>query len=308
MAAVTAPDAPSVPIAGARASVLTTRRSLVLALSTLTMFVEIADIIGAIPPISIGGLDLSASLIPALALGLVCGSRLLGRSTLRRAAAGFWIAVGVLLPTLALLFVQQGRAELVPALILAALNEELVYRLAIPAVLAAVLRVGNVRPNTARIAGLTGAGLWFVLLPGHVEQMDSFGTFVPYVAFAALSAVIVYRSGSILPMAIGHAISNLLTVLMWQEAVPADARSIGLACVLALLVLAYGRPSRIAHSDDGGLVDIKTGLPVAAIDLRDGQPALVELTDGRLLPVHKKMVRPTDVPVQSSPESPERAS
>jgi hypothetical protein len=288
--------------AGHKATVLTSRRSLVLALSGLTALVEIADIIGALPSIPIGGLQLSASLLPALALALACGSRLLGRSTIRKAAAGFWLSVGVLLPALAFAYAREGRIELFPALVLAALNEELVYRLAIPAVIAAALRLGNVRPNPARIAGLAFAGLWFCLLPGHLEQVDSPAGMLPYLAFATLSAFIVYRSGSILPMAIGHAISNLLTVLMWREAVPADARSVGLACLLALLVLAYGRPSRITVGDDGGLVDIHTGLDVAAIDLRDGRSALVELSDGRVIPVHKNMVRPPAVPSRPSPE------
>jgi hypothetical protein len=291
--------------AGERATILASRRMLVLALSGLTALVEVADIMGAIPSIPIGGLNLSASLLPALALGLACGSRLLGRSTIRRAAIGFWVSCGVLLPALAFAYLREGRIELFPALVLAALNEELVYRLAIPAVVAAALRLGNVRPNAARIAGLAFAGLWFCLLPGHLDQVSSPAGLAPYIGFATLSAIIVYRSGSILPMAIGHAISNLLTVLMWREAVPADARSAGLACVLALLVLAYGRPSRITVGDGGGLIDTYTGLQVAAIDLRDGQPALVELTDGRIIPVHKGMVRP---PAVASRPSSERAS
>lgn len=58
-----------------------------------------------------------------------------------------------------------------------------------------------------------------------------------------MSAFIVYRSGSVLPMAVAHAISNLLTVLMWGEAVPGGARSAGLACILGLLVLATAAPA-----------------------------------------------------------------
>ena len=291
------PTAEAMAVAG-QAGLLTSRRTVVLALSGVTALTEAAGIAGIVPHIPIGGINISMSIIPALVLGLACGSRLLGRSSIRRAALGFWITCGILLPALAVAYLQQDRFELYPALILAALNEELVYRLAIPAVIAAALRLGDVRPNAARIAGLAGAGLWFVLLPGHVEQMHDAAGIVPYVSFAALAAFIVYRSGSILPLAIGHAISNLLTVLMWREAVPADARSLALATVLGLLVLAYGRPSRITVGDDGGLVDIHTGLPVAAIDLRDGQPALLELTDGRVLPVHNKlMVHPPKVPV-----------
>ena len=47
---------------------------------------------------------------------------------------------------------------------------------------------------------------------------------LPFIAFAALAAVIVHRSGSILPMAAGHAVSNLLTFLVWGDAVRSDAR------------------------------------------------------------------------------------
>lgn len=292
----------------ARASVLTTRRALVLALAGLTTLTELAFVLGVLPSVDLGEYSISVSIVPALALGLACGSRLLGRSTLRHAATGFWVAVGVLLPALAFLYWQEGRLDVVPALILAALNEELVYRLAIPAVIAAALRAGHVRPNAARIAGLSLAGLWFILLPGHLEQMRTALDVLPYVAFAVLSAFIVYRSGSILPMAIGHAVANLLTVLMWNDAVPADARTLGMASVLSLLVLAYGRPSRITHDDAGRLFDTQTGLSVAAIDLRDGQPALVELVDGRVLPVHRGMVVPRDVATRAVPTSPEGAS
>ena len=306
-AAATRPTAAEAPAAG-RDRWHVDRRQLVLALAGVTTFTEVLSIAGLVPDIEIGGLPLSMSLLPALALGLACGSRLLGRSTVRRAAVGFWVIAGGLLVALFAIYVFRREVALYWGLIFAALDEELVYRLAVPAVVAAALRMGNVRPNAARIAGLALGGLWWALLPGHIEQMDGPTGPLPYLAFAALGALIVYRSGSVLPMAIGHAISNLLTVLMWSAAMPADARSVGLASVLALLVLAYGRPARITHDDDGGLLDTRTGLTVTAIDLRDGQPALVELEDGRVLPVHRGMVRPASIPVVGDLPSPERAS
>ncbi|WP_421118193.1 type II CAAX prenyl endopeptidase Rce1 family protein [Aquihabitans daechungensis] len=291
IAPVPAIDAPA-----SRVEQLSNRRTLVLGLSGITMLVEVLSLAHLLPPLWIGGIGLSFSLLPAMALGLACGSRLLGRSGVRRAAIWFWTIAGMLFATLTVLCYRQGQLDLVPALSAAALDEELVYRLAIPAVVAAALRLGNVRPNAARIAGLVAGALWFCLLPGHVEQMTSPITVVPYVAFATLSAFIVYRSGSILPLALGHAVSNLLTFLMFGAAVTADARGLALASVLCLLVLAYGRPRRITVGDDGGLIDTQTGLAVAAIDLRDGQPALVELADGRYLPVHADMVLPPEVP------------
>ncbi len=288
---------PAIDVAPTRVDRISNRRTLVLGLSGITMIVEILGLAHLLPPLWIGGLGLSFSLLPATALALACGSRLLGRSAIRRAAVWFWSITGVLFAAITALCIREGRFDLVPALSAAAFDEELVYRLAIPAVIAAALRLGNVRPNTARIAGLLGAGIGFCLLPGHLDQVTSPVEFIPYVSFAALSGFIVYRSGSILPLAIGHAISNILTFLMFGAAVTADARGLGMASVLCLLVLAYGRPRRITVGDDGGLVDTQTGLAVTAIDLRDGQPALVELADGRYLPVHAGMVLPPEVPV-----------
>ncbi|CAN5524191.1 hypothetical protein BH10ACT1_BH10ACT1_07160 [soil metagenome] len=272
------------------------RRRLVLLMAAFTTAVEVASIAGAVPDIPFGSLDLPLSIIPALGLAVACGERLLGRSTARRAAIGYWVVIAMVLPVLAVLYVRQGRLPLWTSLIVASVSEELVYRLAIPAVIATLLRIGRVRADWARMASLAFAGLWFVLLPGHREQMHSVASAVPFVAFAALSALIVYRSGSVLPMAAGHAVINLLTVLVWSEAVAADARGMGLACVLGLLVLAYGRPKRITISDDGGLVDTRTGLIVTGIDLRDGHPTSVTLADGTRLRVTGALPHDTVVP------------
>src|SRR5688572_25337868 len=94
------------------AGVLTSRRSLVLALSGLTAATEVAFIAGWLPAIEMGGISISMSLIPALVLSVACGSRLLGRSGLRRAATGFWIFAAVVMPTLAILLIRSGQAAL----------------------------------------------------------------------------------------------------------------------------------------------------------------------------------------------------
>lgn len=261
------------------------RRRLILAMSAFTMIIEILAIAGLVPDVRIGSLELSLSIIPALGLAVACGERLLGRSTWRPAAIIYWVAVAGILPMLAVRYAQTGRFGLWAGLLAASVGEELVYRLAIPAVIALVLRAGNVRSDWARMGGLAFAGLWFVLLPGHRAQMDSLAAAVPFVAFALLSAVLVYRSGSVLPMAAGHAITNMLTVLVWRESVGADARSMGLACVLSLLVVAYGKPRRITVTPDGGLLDTRTGLDVTLIDLRDGHHASVTLSDGSTLDI-----------------------
>ena len=92
--------------------------------------------------------------------------------------------------------------------------------------------------------------------------MTSVGAFVSLFFFTLLASILVYRSGSLLPMALAHAVANLTTVLMWQDSLPQDLRSVVLASVLALLALAYGRPRRFTIDDERGLIDIQTGLPV----------------------------------------------
>ena len=275
------------------------RRRLVLTMALVTVLVEIAGIAGAIPPIWVGGIPIPVSFLPGMGLAAVCGERLLGRSTHRPAAVAYWTAITAVLLATGSIYLRYGHLDLWTGLVTASLNEELVYRLAVPAVVAFLLRMGQVRPDLARIASLVVGGAWFVLLPGHREQMATIAGALPFVAFAALAAVIVHRSGSILPMAAGHAVSNLLTFLVWGDAVRSDARSMGLACVLGLLVVAYGRPRRLTLDDNGGMVDIRTGLAVTAIDLREGQPASVTLADGRTIEVDGQLVKRLTLPAEA---------
>jgi hypothetical protein len=246
----------------------TDRRLFVLLLAAVTVAVEAAGLTGAIPNIEVGRVVLSPSLIPALVLAIACGDRLLGRARTRPAATAYWVAVGLAFVMGAVIYLRTDHPADVPGLILAALDEELVYRLAIPAVLALLLRSVKVSPPLARLAGFVVAGVWFVLLPGHREQMDSIAAVVPFLAFAGLSAVMVYRSGSVLAMATAHAVSNLLTILVWTENVQQGARSAVLGSVLILMVFAYGHTRRYVETDSGTIIDLRTG-QIVLIDLRE---------------------------------------
>jgi hypothetical protein len=238
------------------------RRRIVLVAAAFTTATEIAVLAGVAPYLELGGLSLSLSAVPGLALAVACGDRLFGRSSLRRVAAWFWILTTGLLLALLAVYQHQGELALFWSLTLAATGEELVYRLAVPAVLAVVLGYGGVGPTRARLAGLGLAGVWFVLLPGHQAQMDNPAGPLPFIAFAVLAAALVHRSGSVLPMAMGHAIVNLVTFLVWDDALPADARAVTLGAVLTLLALAYGIPRRLTTDPERGLVDVATGLTV----------------------------------------------
>lgn len=252
--------------------------------ATITVLTEISVLMGITPEIEMGGLELSMSVIPALALGAACGDRLLGRSSLRRVAAWYWMGtVGLLIALLAVYMFDEGFG-LFAALVIAALGEELVYRLAAPAVIAVILKFCGLSNSRARLAGLAVAGAWFVLLPGHHTQMTSGAGPIPFVAYAVFSAALVYRSGSILPMAMAHAIVNLVTVLVWNEVLPADVRAISATAVLGMLTLAYGMQRRVAKDLHGHLIDTVTGLHVVDVEEVDGV-TVARLTDGTKVPL-----------------------
>lgn len=260
------------------------RRRLVLAAAALTVLTEIAVLLGITPSIEMGGLEVSMAIIPGLALGAACGDRLFGRSSLRRVAIGYWMGTLGLMAALLAVYAIDQRFDLFVGLVAAALSEELVYRLAAPAVIALLLKAAGLSNVRSRLAGLAIAGAWFVLLPGHHDQMLSGAGPLPFVAFAVFSAALVYRSGSILPMAMAHAIVNLITFLVWRDAIPADARAISVTAVLGMLTLAYGMPRRVTLDGHGGMVDTVTGLHVVEVEDVDGQRQ-ARLTDGSHIPM-----------------------
>lgn len=260
-------------------------RRQILLLATFTMIIEVFGLLALVPDVRVGRLDLPLSVIPAFALAAGCGSRLLGRSSNHLVAAGYWAIIAGVLPALLLVYANKGRADMWLTFVVGSFSEEFVYRLAIPMVLAAALRYVGVRQAWARPAGFAFAAMWFVLLPGHRDQMDHLASAVPFIAYAILAAFVVYRSGSVLPMGAAHAVSNLLTVLLWAGATTANQRAVALTVVLAVLVLAYSRPRRLTITDDGDLLDTNTGLDVVALDLRDGKPVAATLSDGSVIVV-----------------------
>ncbi len=285
-------------VARARASILhrrprpltPTRQRQLLVGALATALVEAASLLGVLPTVTLGRVVLSPSLLPALALLVMLGRRAFGRPRATGAAGPFWLAAagGVVLGSV--LMVRSGHGPDVIAVLLSALAEELVYRFAVPAVATAILLAWLVPARPARVAGFALAGLWFVLLPGHRAQMDDVASTLAFLAFAALAAAVVYRSGSLLAAAATHAVLNLLTILAFEGALGGPARGVLVGCLLVLLAAAYGVRRRSATAPASAhAVGAGDGV---VIDLRDGTVPTVTDADGQVTPVLEEVEAP----------------
>lgn len=134
----------------------------------------------------------------------------------------------------------------VVGVLLTAVGEELVYRLA------AVLLVGAA---CARLAGrdwrdtaawgtgpivgaLVGAGVVFSVLPGHVDQMTGFGSVVPFASLAVLLGYAALRTGSLVPCIAVHALLDLVALAYFAGAIGAAGRLVAACAVLVGLAVA----------------------------------------------------------------------
>ena len=257
------------------------RQKAVLLISLIAGIVEILGLMRIIPGIPIGRFVVSPSVVPALAIAVLLGRRMAGRARDIDAAAVFWIGAIAGLAVSLILLDREGHLADGFAIVVAALDEELIYRFAVPAVVAAVLLSFHVQSRHARVAGLVVAAVWFVLLPGHRTQVHDAADVLPFIAFAALAAIVVYRSGSLLATSAAHAVMNMLTIIAFGGEMTRPARSIAVGVLLLLLVTGYGfmRP-RKAESDTGEGEGADT-----VIDLRDGVTPTASTPGGPPRPV-----------------------
>lgn len=252
-------------------------RELVLAGAVATMVVEMASLaLGATLPV--GTLELSASAIPALLLLGLLGVRGAGRTVERDRVVPFWIAMAAGLALGVGLFTRTGHGIEVLGLLVAATNEEVVFRFAVPVVITAALMVVKVPAPPARFVGYLAAGTWWVLLPGHRAQVESLANLGTYIAFAFISAVVVARSRALIPMSIAHCVLNIITFAQLRGEISPASRSALVACLLVLLVGTFAWPDRAAAPAAAGADEGPAGTPAGddlvsdtVIDLRDGQ-------------------------------------
>ena len=190
---------------------------------------------------------------PALPLALVLVARLHARRPDRSGPGrGAWrefaVGIGVVLAFTTVGYaVALGRPVEAVGLIVAAVGEEVVFRLAavlvIGAAVAAVLGRDWAHPRRwgagPGIIGLTGAALVFTALPGHVDQITGATTSVSFASLALVLGYTVLRTGSVWPAAAVHALLNLTTITAWNQHGLAGLRlAIGAGALLALVAAA----------------------------------------------------------------------
>jgi CAAX prenyl protease-like protein len=263
------------------------RQKVVFMTAFVTGLVEIAGLLGILPRFRVGRLLLSPSIVPALAVLAMVGRRAAGRARDIDAAAVYWVTAlaGICFSTI--LLDREGHLLDSLAIVLAALDEEIVYRFAVPTVVAGILLVFHVPSRPARVVGLVVAGSWFVLLPGHRDQMHSAADVLPFIAFATLAAIVVYRSGSILATTATHAVTNMLTIIAFGGAMSQATRSVASAVLLLLLMSSYGF-ARPRGTEAGPHEE-------TVIDLRDGVTPTVQDAGGPPRPIVEPRHEPSDV-------------
>lgn len=196
----------------------------------------------------IGEIPVSPSVLPVLVVTALAGSRLVGRSRSRDSALVFWTMVAMVLAVVTAA-IDRIEPMTVAGLLMAALSEELVYRLAAPLVLAYGFERIGVPHRRALTAAYVISGAAFVALPGHVVQWAHWSGAVPFIAFTLLATLAVHRTGAVLAVAILHAAMNMVNIGRMTGAV-GGAGAVMLAGLLALLMVSYAAPRRPGLDDD----------------------------------------------------------
>ncbi len=188
---------------------------------------------------------------PALPIGVLLACMVgLGRIGLDRANVRAWREF-LLVSGFVLVFGTWQYAEHVHGgqealgLVLGALGEELVYRLAVLVLVGAVCAalLGRNWRNAEDwgvgpgLVALAAAGLVFTFLPGHVAQMSDTLHALPFACLGVVLGYAVLRTGALLPASVVHAVLNLATIAAVVGTIPVPLRTALSASALVALVL-----------------------------------------------------------------------
>jgi hypothetical protein len=219
---------------------------LTVAVAALAVTLDVVTAWAGVSLGSLGGIPVSPALpLAALVVAWIGVDRLgLGRRATRawrELAIGLGAVVALATAAYA---VQMGRPAQAVGLVLDALGEELVFRLAAVIVLGAGCAWLLGRPwrnprdwgTVPGLVALGGAAVVFSALPGHVEQMTGPATTLPFAALALVLGYTVLRTGAVWPAVLVHALLNFTTIAAWHGAGPSGFRLAVAASALLALV------------------------------------------------------------------------
>jgi membrane protease YdiL (CAAX protease family) len=195
----------------------------------------------------LGFVPISPTLPLELALIVLLGWRRLGLDRTNLAAWHEFLGVG----TAAMLFgvIQYARhlggvAEAM-GLVLAAFDEEVVYRLAVLILVGAIVaKLSGRNWRNAEdwgagpgLAAIVASGLVFTVLPGHLAQVSDALHALPFACLGMVLGYAMLRTGALLPAVVVHALLNLATIATFEGDMAPGVRSVLAAALLLALVL-----------------------------------------------------------------------
>jgi membrane protease YdiL (CAAX protease family) len=130
-------------------------------------------------------------------------------------------------------------------LVLAALDEEIVYRLAVLILVGAFAAkvIGRNWRNAEDwgvgpgLVAILASGVVFTVLPGHVAQMSDTLHALPFVCLGMVLGYAMLRTGALLPAVVVHALLNLATIAAFSGDISVAVRTALAATALIALVL-----------------------------------------------------------------------
>lgn len=130
-------------------------------------------------------------------------------------------------------------------LVLAALDEELVYRLAVLILVGATCaKLSGRNWRNAEdwgvgpgVVAILASGVVFTILPGHVAQMSDTLHALPFACLGMVLGYAVLRTGALLPATVVHALLNLATIAAFHGDLSPALRTALSAAALVALVL-----------------------------------------------------------------------
>jgi membrane protease YdiL (CAAX protease family) len=204
----------------------------------------VVDVGTARADVSLGHLG-RVPISPALPLGLLLagmiGLRRLGLDRANRRAWREFLVVGgaALVYAFCAYATKGGGWDESTGIVIGALGEELIYRLAVIVVVGAAcaFALGRDWRNASEwgvgpgLCALVAGSLVFTFLPGHVAQVSDALHALPFAALGLVLGYAVLRTGALVPATIAHALLNFATVatltgeaaLLWRNSLSATA-------------------------------------------------------------------------------------